>query len=57
VCAGDVGPLAGAKKAKVLGYGKSRSFGSIRCTSSQKGLTCRNGSHGFFLSRGSWKAL
>jgi hypothetical protein len=40
------------KKAKVLRYGKTWRHGSMRCTSTKKGLTCRNKSkHGFFLSR------
>ncbi|EIE52761.1 hypothetical protein AL036_06105 [Salipiger aestuarii] len=37
---------------QVLEYGQSWDFGGIRCTSSTKGLECRNaGGHGFFLSR------
>ena len=57
VCAGDVGPLASEGRAKVLRYGQTRRFGRLRCTSTQKGLTCRNGRHGFFLSRDRWRAL
>ncbi|MBE2320348.1 hypothetical protein DVA67_030570 [Solirubrobacter sp. CPCC 204708] len=57
VCAGDVGPAASERSAKVLRYGQSRTFGRLRCTSTEKGLTCRNGSHGFFLSRGSWRSF
>jgi hypothetical protein len=57
VCAGDVGPLAAESRAKVLRYGQSRRFGRLRCTSTQRGLTCRNASRGFFLSRDRWRAL
>jgi hypothetical protein len=57
VCAGDAGPDSSESEAKVLRYGKSRTFGRLKCTSTQKGLTCRNRSHGFFLSRGSWKRI
>ena len=32
-------PVAGEKQAKVLGYGKSKSFGRLKCTSTTKGLT------------------
>ena len=56
-CSGDVGPVAGEKQAKVLGYGKSKSFGRLKCTSTTKGLTCRNRTHGFFLSRAAWRSL
>jgi len=57
VCAGDVGPVAGEDRAKVLAYGTTKHFGRLRCTSTQKGLTCRNKTHGFFLSKARWKAL
>jgi len=56
-CSGDVGPVAGEKQAKVLGYGKTKTFGRLHCTSTKKGLPCRNRTHGFFLSRDRWKAL
>ena len=51
------GLLNSAGQAKVLRYGRSITFGRLKCTSSEKGLTCRNRSHGFFLSRGSWKRI
>lgn len=36
----------------VAAYGETGRFGAISCTSSQKGLECRNrDGHGFFLSR------
>jgi hypothetical protein len=51
-CKGDPGPLAAESKAKVLAYGKTWKHSGLRCTSTRKGLTCRNKSkHGFFLSR------
>jgi hypothetical protein len=51
-CWGDPGPVVGEEQAKVLAYGRTWRFRSLRCTSAKKGLTCRNGSgHGFFLSR------
>jgi len=56
-CAGDVGPIAGERRAKVLAYGKSKVVGRLRCVSRESGLTCRNRSHGFLLSRKLWKAL
>ena len=38
-------------KAKVLAYGKSTSFGRLRCTSRRSGMTCRSRSgHGFTVS-------
>lgn len=37
---------------RVLGYGRSMTFGAITCESSQSGLECSNGAgHGFFLSK------
>ena len=48
VCAGDTALGAG----KHLRYGHSISHGGINCTSSQRGMTCRNRRHhGFFISR------
>ena len=42
--------------AKVLAYGKSRKFGSFKCTSKTTGLRCTNHSgHGFFLNRDRYK--
>ncbi len=39
-------------KAKVLAYGKTTKFGSLRCTSRTTGITCRStrSSHGFVVS-------
>ena len=38
---------------QTLAYGTSFQSGGITCTSSEKGLECRNGDgHGFFLSKG-----
>jgi hypothetical protein len=38
---------------QTLAYGASFQSGGITCTSSEKGLECRNGDgHGFFLSKG-----
>ncbi len=54
-CSGDVGPVAGEKQAKVLGYGKTKTAGRLKCTSATSGLTCRNRTHGFFISRASWR--
>lgn len=51
-CAGDPGPLAGDKPARVLKYGHAFSRRGLSCKSAVKGLTCHNKSgHGFFLSR------
>lgn len=51
-CAGDPGPLAGEKQAKVLAYGHRLHRSGLTCTSATTGLTCRNKSgHGFALSR------
>jgi hypothetical protein len=39
-------------RAPVLGYGRTRSFGTMHCTSRMSGLTCKNrDGHGFVLSR------
>jgi hypothetical protein len=45
--------VADPNRARVLGYGRSRGFGSFRCTSRRSGLTCRStaSGHGFTLSR------
>jgi hypothetical protein len=57
-CSGDVGVLAEAGSAPVLGYGSSVREGPFRCTSARAGLSCRNRSaHGFFLSRQAWRAF
>ena len=46
------------RKAKVLRYGASRSFGPFRCTSRRTGLTCRNPrGHGWVLSRQTQKVF
>lgn len=49
VCAGDTA-LAGGPP---LDYGESVSAGSIQCTSSPSGMTCRDhqGGHGFSIAR------
>jgi hypothetical protein len=40
------------KRAKTLGYGKTRRYGSFSCTSKTSGLRCSNRSgHGFSLNR------
>jgi hypothetical protein len=37
--------------APVLDYGKTRRFGSLKCTSRKTGMTCKNsGGHGFTVS-------
>jgi Family of unknown function (DUF6636) len=42
--------------ARAIAYGKSRRFGSFRCSSKTSGLRCTNRSgHGFFLNRTSYK--
>ena len=39
-------------RSPVLAYGRTRSFGSMRCTSRMTGMTCKNrDGHGFVLSR------
>jgi hypothetical protein len=39
-------------RSPVLPYGKTRDFGSMRCTSRMSGFTCKNrDGHGFRLSR------
>ena len=38
-------------KAKALAYGRSTTFGKLRCTSRRSGITCRNPKgHGFTVS-------
>ena len=40
-------------KAKVLAYGRSTTFGRLRCTSRRSGMTCRSkAGHGFTISVG-----
>jgi hypothetical protein len=59
ICAGDVGPFAGLTtgEARVLGYGKSVTDGGFHIATAVKGVTCEyRGTHGFFLSRTSWRA-
>ena len=47
-CHGDTALGAG----KVLGYGRTWSWGPFRCTMRTSGITCRNnGGHGFMLSQ------
>ena len=43
------------KRAPILAYGRTWSRGAFRCQSARKGLTCRSGKHGLFLSRQSWR--
>jgi hypothetical protein len=61
LCAGDPGPLLPQieAKARVLAYGSTIKInGRITCASATAGLTCRNvASHGFFLSRQSWRVF
>src|SRR5207244_11878238 len=58
VCAGDPGPFLVEAKARVLRYGKTWHGGGITCASRRAGLTCTNRrGHGFFLSRGHWRAF
>jgi hypothetical protein len=49
----DVGYDDLAGRRFVLDYGESRRLGRYRCTSRNRGMTCRNriSSHGFFVSR------
>jgi uncharacterized protein DUF6636 len=55
---GDAGVFVFESQARVLAYGMTWSGGSIRCTSAETGLTCRNKSgHGFFLSRERWRTF
>jgi hypothetical protein len=54
-CAGDT---VYDRSAPILAYGRTWSYGGIVCTSRSSGLTCRNrNSHGFFLSRSSWRVV
>ena len=54
-CAGDT---VYDPRAPILAYGRTWSYGGIVCTSRTTGLTCRNGdTHGFFLSRDSWRVF
>jgi hypothetical protein len=47
-----------SSRATVLAYGHTWTRAGFRCTSSVRGLTCRNrAGHGFFLARGGWRAL
>jgi hypothetical protein len=58
VCAGDPGPFLSLRSARVLAYGSAWRSGGLSCSSQRIGLTCRNRSgHGFFLSRGHWRAF
>ena len=60
LCAGDPGPLLQVIEAKatVLRYGTKIKIDGIACSSATTGLTCRNrSSHGFFLSRQSWRTF
>jgi hypothetical protein len=44
------------KRAKTLAYGKTRKFGSFKCSSKTSGLRCTNrAGHGFFLNRDRYK--
>ena len=53
VCAGDT--VLGERE-PVLEYGRAWKQGPIKCRSRVTGLTCHNRrSHGFFLSRRSWR--
>jgi hypothetical protein len=49
-----VGDTVYDKRAPILAYGRTWSRGAFRCQSARKGLTCRSGTHGLFLSRQSW---
>jgi hypothetical protein len=42
-CRGDIGPLCGigTERCSTLAYGRSVTFGPIRCTSLTSGVTCR----------------
>jgi Family of unknown function (DUF6636) len=54
-CAGDT---VYERRAPILAYGRTWSYGGISCTSRATGLTCRNrDGHGFFLSRQSWRVF
>ncbi len=53
VCHGDT---VFDPKSKVLGYGKTFTWGPFRCASRSAGLTCRNSAaHGWFISRQSYR--
>jgi hypothetical protein len=55
---GDAGPFAGGPTTRTLDYGQRWSGGGLSCTSTFKGLTCRNeAKHGFFLSRARWRSF
>lgn len=57
-CVGDAGPFADPAHTVYLHYGSTKGVGSITCTVTRKGLTCRNpGGHGFFLSLRSWRTF
>jgi len=43
------------KRAPILAYGRTWTRGAFRCQSARKGLTCRSGTHGLFVSRQSWR--
>ena len=55
-CRGDVGPLCYSPggRCSTLAYGHSLTAGTIRCTSSTAGITCRSRvgpKHGFLIAR------
>jgi len=50
-CAGDAGPFANRKGAKVIRYGAGWHMGGMSCISQRKAMQCTNKSkHGFLIS-------
>ncbi|HEX9417134.1 MAG TPA: DUF6636 domain-containing protein [Gaiellaceae bacterium] len=50
-CAGDAGPFANRKAAKVIRYGGTWHAGGMSCISQAKAMQCKNKSgHGFLIS-------
>ena len=50
-CAGDAGPFANRKAAKVIKYGAGWHGGGMSCISQAKAMQCKNKSgHGFLIS-------
>jgi hypothetical protein len=52
VCAGDTALDSRARK---LRYGRTWRFGPFRCKARRSGLTCRNRTHSFLLSRQTYR--
>ena len=54
---GCISDTIAIRNAHPLVYGRTWRRGAFSCTSTVDGLTCRRGTHGFFLSRASWRAF